>query len=47
MMETIEAMETQNGIAEGPASMERREGEPAKDVLLGCARNLGDRTRRV
>ena len=33
MMETMEALETQKGIAEGIASMERGQGQPAETVF--------------
>jgi PHD/YefM family antitoxin component YafN of YafNO toxin-antitoxin module len=41
MMETMEAMETQKGIAEGIASMERGQGQPAETVFARLRKKHG------
>jgi PHD/YefM family antitoxin component YafN of YafNO toxin-antitoxin module len=46
MLETIEAMETQKGIAEGLASMERGEGEPAETVFARLRKKHGFKAKR-
>lgn len=46
MLETMEAMETQKGIAEGIASMERGESEPAETVFARLRKKHGFKTER-
>jgi PHD/YefM family antitoxin component YafN of YafNO toxin-antitoxin module len=46
MLETIEMMETQRGIADGLASMERGEGEPAKAVFARLRKKHGFKAKR-
>lgn len=41
MMETMEAMETQKGIAEGIASIERGHGQPAETVFAKLRKKHG------
>ena len=46
MLETIEAMETQQGIAEGLASMERGKGESAETVFARLRKKHGFKDKR-